>query len=60
LCEAIDIAFKAEGPAIVDCVIQADELPNVPYIELDKIANVAEAKIKETILAVTGGRRRAR
>jgi thiamine pyrophosphate-dependent acetolactate synthase large subunit-like protein len=52
---AIEQAFKAEGPAIIDCVVPADELPNVPHIELGKVANVAKAKIKEEILAVTGG-----
>jgi pyruvate dehydrogenase (quinone) len=55
LREAIDQALKAEGPSIVDCVVAADELPNLPHIELEKIANVAKAKVKETILAVTGG-----
>ena len=54
LREAIDQALKAEGPAIVDCVVPADELPNVPHIDLEKMENYAEAKIKETILAVTG------
>ena len=55
LREAIDQALKAEGPAIVDCVVPADELPNVPHIDLEKIENFAKAKIKEMILAVTGG-----
>jgi pyruvate dehydrogenase (quinone) len=55
LREAIDQAFKAEGPAIVDCVVAADELPNLPHVELDQIENFAKAKIKETVLAVTGG-----
>jgi pyruvate dehydrogenase (quinone) len=36
-------------------VVPADELPNVPHIELEKIENFAKAKVKETILAVTGG-----
>ena len=27
----------------------------VPHIELEKVANVAKAKIKEAIIAVTGG-----
>ena len=54
LREAIDQALKAEGPAIVDCVVPADELPNVPHIDLEKMENYAEAKIKEAILAVTG------
>jgi pyruvate dehydrogenase (quinone) len=51
LREAMDEAFKAEGPAIIDCVVPADELPNLPHIELEKIANVAKAKVKEAILA---------
>jgi len=55
LREAINQALKAEGPAIVDCVVPADELPNVPHIDLEKMENYAEAKIKEAILAVTGG-----
>jgi pyruvate dehydrogenase (quinone) len=55
LRDAIEQGLNAEGPAIIDCVIPADELPNVPHIELDKVVNVAEAKIKEAILAVTGG-----
>ena len=54
LREAIDHALKAEGPAIVDCVVPADELPNVPHIDLEKIGNFAEAKVKEEILAITG------
>jgi thiamine pyrophosphate-dependent acetolactate synthase large subunit-like protein len=52
---AIEQAFNAEGPAIIDCVVPADELPNVPHIEVGKVANVALAKVKEAVLAVTGG-----
>jgi len=55
LREAISQAFKAEGPVIVDCVVAADELPNLPHLDLEKIGNFAEAKIKEAVLAVTGG-----
>jgi thiamine pyrophosphate-dependent acetolactate synthase large subunit-like protein len=55
LREAIDQALKARGPAIVDCVVPANELPNMPHIELEKVENFAKAKIKEMILAVTGG-----
>jgi len=55
LREAIDQTLKAEGPAIVDCVVPADELPNAPHIDLEKMANFAEAKMKETILAMTRG-----
>ena len=55
LREAIDQAFKAEGPAIVDCVVPPDELPNLPHIDLERAKNFAIAKVKEKILAVTGG-----
>jgi pyruvate dehydrogenase (quinone) len=55
LRDAIAQALKADGPAIVDCVVAADELPNFPHVDLDKIGNYAKAKIKEMVLAVTGG-----
>ena len=48
-------AFAIDGPAIIDCVVPADEMPNMPHIELDQIGNYAVAKIKEAIHAVTGG-----
>jgi hypothetical protein len=37
------------------CVVAADELPNVPHLELETMGNYAKAKVKETILAVTRG-----
>ena len=55
LRKAISQALEADGPAIVDCVVAADELPNVPHLDLETMGNFAEAKIKEAILAVTGG-----
>jgi pyruvate dehydrogenase (quinone) len=55
LHDAIAKAFKADGPAIIDCVVAADELPNLPHLELEIMENFAKAKVKETILAVTGG-----
>src|SRR5258708_37594326 len=33
---AISEALKTDGPAIVDAVVAADELPNFPHIDLDK------------------------
>jgi pyruvate dehydrogenase (quinone) len=54
LREAIDKALKTDGPAIVDCVVPADELPNLPHIDLERAKNFAIAKVKEKILAVTG------
>ena len=55
LRDAIDKALQAPSPAIIDCVVPANELPNVPHLELETMSNFAKAKIKETILAVTGG-----
>jgi pyruvate dehydrogenase (quinone) len=50
----INEALTVDGPAIVDCVVAANEMPNFPHLELDKIGNYALAKIKEAMLAVTG------
>jgi pyruvate dehydrogenase (quinone) len=55
LRDAIRKALDADGPAIVDCVVAADELPNLPHIDLERVENFAKAKVKETVLAVTGG-----
>jgi hypothetical protein len=33
-------------------VVAADEMPNVPHIELDRAADYA--KVKEAVIAVTG------
>ena len=30
-------AFEADGPAIVDCVVAADESPNVPHLDLERM-----------------------
>jgi pyruvate dehydrogenase (quinone) len=54
LRDAIDQALNLEGPAIIDCVVAADELPNVPHLELETMGNYAKAKVKEAVLAVTG------
>ena len=51
---AIDEALAADGPAIVDCVVAADEMPNFPHLDLDKIGHYAVAKFKEAIFAFTG------
>jgi len=46
--------LESDGPAIVDCVVAPDEMPNFPHLELEKVGNYALAKVKEAILAVTG------
>jgi pyruvate dehydrogenase (quinone) len=50
----INEALTVDGPAIVDAVVAADEMPNLPHIDLDKIGHYALAKIREAVLAVTG------
>jgi pyruvate dehydrogenase (quinone) len=54
LRDAIDKGLKADGPAIIDCVVAADELPNLPHIDLEMVEHYAVAKIKEALLTVTG------
>jgi thiamine pyrophosphate-dependent acetolactate synthase large subunit-like protein len=51
---AIGQALTADGPAIIDCVVASNEMPNFPHLELDKIGNYAVAKIKEAMLAFCG------
>jgi thiamine pyrophosphate-dependent acetolactate synthase large subunit-like protein len=52
---AIREALTVDGPAIVDAVVAADEMPNLPHVELEQVEHYALAKIKEAVLAVTGG-----
>jgi pyruvate dehydrogenase (quinone) len=54
LKQALSDAFAIGGPAIVDCVVAADEMPNIPHLELEQIGHYAVAKIKEAVQAVTG------
>jgi pyruvate dehydrogenase (quinone) len=51
---AIAEAFAVDGPAIVDCVVVADEMPNLPHIDPELAGHYAIAKIKEAVIAVTG------
>jgi pyruvate dehydrogenase (quinone) len=54
LKQAIAAALACEGPAIVDCVVAADEVPNLPHIDIGQVGNYALAKVKEAVMAVTG------
>jgi pyruvate dehydrogenase (quinone) len=47
-------ALACDGPAIVDAVVVADELPNVPHIDIAQLGRFAQAKVREAVLAVTG------
>jgi len=49
----INEAFQAGSPAIVDCVVAADEMPNFPHLELEKIGRYAMAKMKEAVHCVS-------
>jgi pyruvate dehydrogenase (quinone) len=51
---AIEQALETDGPALVDCVVVPNEMPNFPHLELEKIGNYAVAKIKECILSFAG------
>jgi thiamine pyrophosphate-dependent acetolactate synthase large subunit-like protein len=55
LMSALAEAFAIEGPAIVDAVVVAEEMPNLPHIDLEQVGHFALAKVKEAVLAVTGG-----
>jgi pyruvate dehydrogenase (quinone) len=55
LKEALSAAFALEGPAIIDAVVVSNELPNLPHLGLETVGNVALAKVKEALLALTGG-----
>jgi pyruvate dehydrogenase (quinone) len=52
---AISDALAVDGPAIVDAFVVANEMPNMPHVELEQVGHFAMAKIREAVLAVTGG-----
>ncbi len=54
LKKAISDALAVEGPAIVDATVVANEIPNVPHLDLETLGQFARAKIKEAVLAFTG------
>lgn len=54
LVATIKAGLAADGPAIIDCVVVANEMPNFPHLDLDKAGHYALAKVKEALIAVTG------
>ena len=48
---AIEQALEIDGPAIIDCAVVPNEMPNFPHIEVDQAKNYAIAKIKEAMLS---------
>lgn len=55
LVPAIVEALSCEGPAIVDCLVASDEMPNIPHLEFEQVRGYAMAKMREAIAAVVGG-----
>jgi pyruvate dehydrogenase (quinone) len=51
---AIAEALAVDRPAIVDCVVAADELPNLPHFDIEQAGHYAIAKVKEAVIAATG------
>ena len=54
LLATIREALASDGPTIIDAVVASDELPNLPHLDLALIGRVAQAKVREALLAVTG------
>jgi pyruvate dehydrogenase (quinone) len=54
LRKVISDALAVDGPVIVDATVVANELPNMPHLDLEVLGNFARAKIKEAVLAFTG------
>jgi thiamine pyrophosphate-dependent acetolactate synthase large subunit-like protein len=50
LLATIAEALACDGPVIIDAVVAADELPNLPHVDLGQLGRVAEAKIREAVL----------
>jgi thiamine pyrophosphate-dependent acetolactate synthase large subunit-like protein len=50
----INEALAIDGPAIVDAVVAADEMPNLPHLSLEMAGHYAVAKIKEAVHAAVG------
>ena len=44
----------SERPPPTQTVVAADELPNLPHVDVETIGRFALAKIKEAVLEVTG------
>jgi thiamine pyrophosphate-dependent acetolactate synthase large subunit-like protein len=51
---AIREALATPGPAIINAIVAANEVPNLPHLSFKTLENVGIAKIKEAINLVTG------
>lgn len=50
----LEEAFTIDGPAIVDVQVNANELPNLPHLDVKIMEKVAVAKVKEAVNSVMG------
>jgi pyruvate dehydrogenase (quinone) len=50
----IEEALKVDGPAIIDCVVVSNEMPNFPHVQVDQAKNYAIAKVREAMLSFVG------
>ena len=55
LDDALRSLLAAPGPAILNVMIDASELPIMPHIKLDQIWRFGLAKVKESMLSMKGG-----
>jgi thiamine pyrophosphate-dependent acetolactate synthase large subunit-like protein len=53
LLATIREALASDGPTIIDAVVASDEPPNLPHLDLALIGRVAQAKVREALLAIT-------
>lgn len=51
---AISNALAYDGPAIINAVVNQNELPNMPHIDVSMLENYGIAKIKESVSFFTG------
>jgi pyruvate dehydrogenase (quinone) len=50
----IEQALATDGPAIIDCAVVPNEMPNFPHIDLDQAGHYAVAKVREAIDSFVG------
>jgi len=50
----IEQALETDGPAIIDCAVVPNEMPNFPHIDLDRVGHYAVAKVKEAMDSFVG------
>jgi len=51
---ALEQLLAAPGPAVLNVFIDPNELPAMPHIKLDQIWRFGLAKVRETMLSMTG------